>query len=321
MTASATPWSGRATRPRAALASVTLALLALAPAARAQTDAERQAAREHFERGVDMIQRSRWLDAITELQAARQIRVTAPVVYNLGLAQRAVGRYREAVESFREFISLAQGRNPELVTQADGYIRELGAALGRLELRVEPPDARVQVDGATVPTAGPAQEIDPGRHVVVVQADGFATQSRAVEVARGAATVVTVRMVPVAVASHVTIESNVDAAEIRIDGAPVGFGTASETVRPGHHTIDVRAPGHASFHREFDAFPSATTRVRANLADTRTVFESPWFWVGTGVAAAGLAVGAVFLFSSTEPAYVGTWGLVDQAATAGPGRR
>src|SRR6478752_2685514 len=86
-----------------------------APATDASADATtRERAREHFARGVQLIQEARWLDAIGELETARDLRVTPPVLYNLGLAQRAVGRNREAVTSFRGFLNLAgSNRNPD----------------------------------------------------------------------------------------------------------------------------------------------------------------------------------------------------------------
>ncbi len=286
-----------------------------------ENDTSRERAREHFQRGVQLIQDARWLDAIAELEAARDLRVTPPVLYNLGLAQRAVGRNREAVRSFRAFLELAgPSRNPDLARQAEAYVRDLAAALGRLELRIEPDSATLEVDGRAIERSGTHLEVDPGRRVIVARAEGFATETRAVDVLRGGTTVVVVRMVPTAIAARLHVAANVPSALIRIDGHDVGFGTADENLRPGHHVIEVRAPRHTTFQREYDAFEGTDTTIRAVLQDQRTVFEHPLFWVGTGVVAVAAVVTAVVLLSGTDDPYRGSWGLVTNAITAGDRR-
>jgi hypothetical protein len=284
-------------------------------------DTARQQAREHFTRGVQLIQEARWLDAISELEAAREIRVTPPVLYNLGLAQRAVGRNREAVQSFRGFLTLAgANRNPDLARQAETYIRELSTAIGQLELRVEPANAAISIDGRAASTVGSRVEVDPGRHVIVARADGYAPETRAVDVPRGGTAVVVMRMVQTASAAHLRVESNVREALIRIDGHDVGFGNADENLREGHHVIEVRAARHATFRREYDAFAGTSTTMHAVLEDQRTVFERPLFWVITGVVLAGAAATTVILLSGVDPPYRGSWGVVSNAITVGEPR-
>jgi hypothetical protein len=68
-----------------------------APSVVVPNDPVREAARLHFQRGVGYIEQERWADAILELQRARDLRVTPAVLYNLGLAYRAVGRNRDAM--------------------------------------------------------------------------------------------------------------------------------------------------------------------------------------------------------------------------------
>ena len=96
-----------------------------------------------------LIEQERWADAILELQRARDLRVTPPVLYNLGLSYRAVGRNREAMGAFRAFSRTpGAAADAALAGRVDAYVRELAAGLGWLELQVEPPTARVRVDSA-----------------------------------------------------------------------------------------------------------------------------------------------------------------------------
>ncbi|HQK20589.1 MAG TPA: tetratricopeptide repeat protein, partial [Polyangiaceae bacterium] len=65
-----------------------------------------QLARSHFERGVALLDDSQFAQALVELEKSRSIRETAPVLFNLGLAYRGVGRYLEALDCFRQFLEV-----------------------------------------------------------------------------------------------------------------------------------------------------------------------------------------------------------------------
>lgn len=287
------------------------------PTADVASDPVREEARGHFTRGVQYIEAARWADAIAELERARELRVTPPVLYNLGLAYRAVGRNREAMAAFRAFSRIgATGASPELLGRVDGYIRELASGLGWLEFQLDPPTARVRIDGTLVAIQGPL-EVDPGRRVVQVEADGFSTETRTLEVRRGAQASVVIRMVPTVLSSRVTVRAEPPNALVRIDGHDVGFGFVEEIVRPGSHTIEVSAEGHRRFSRDIEAYAGQSQTVRAVLSSNRTVFESPWFWVGVGVVAAGAGVAAWFLLQDLAPPYRGTLGTVTDAISLG----
>ena len=87
------------------------------------------------------------------------------------------------------------------VAAVAAVVRELGAGLGRMVLEIEPPTARVMIDGVAA-RANESVEVDPGRHVVIAEAEGFASETRTVEVARGAHTRVVLRMVPAVLSSR-----------------------------------------------------------------------------------------------------------------------
>jgi hypothetical protein len=269
-------------------------------------------------------QQARWLDAINELEAARDIRATPPVMYNLGLAQRAVGRNREAVESFRAFLQMpGHERNPELVPQAEQFIRELGSAVGEVELRIEPSQAAIEVDGQPVERRGGHLALDPGRHVVSATAEGFARATQNVTVTSGGTTVLVMRLVPESVTAHLRVDSSVRDATIRVDGRDVGIGTVEQEIRAGHHTIEVRAEHFAPFRREIDAVTGRPIYVNAQFEERHSVLERPWFWIATGAAVVVVAAAVtttVVLTTGPASPYSGSWGLVTDAITV-DGRR
>jgi hypothetical protein len=268
----------------------------------ASEDETRARARQRFQRGVELIRNGQWSEAIAELEAARDLRATPPVYYNLALAQRAVGRYRAAVVSLRAFLrTVSSTADPSLVSQAEQLLQDSSSAVCRLEISVDPIAARVRVDGEEVDLAEGAVSLDPGEHTVVASADGYATAERRVRLSRGSNSIASLTMVRANELSFLRVESNVSDALVRIDGREVGHGTIDEIVRAGRHTVDVLGPHHHPFTREIQSFVGQRQTIRASLSDRRTVFDSPWFWVTTGVVIAAGVTTAVILWPAPPP--------------------
>lgn len=258
---------------RGSRAAVLALALLVGARASAQDARGREEARARFERGVAYIEAERWADAITELQRAREIRATPAVLYNLGLAYRAVGRSRDAVAAFRDFVAASSGAaNPELMARVRAYLQELTAGIARLDLQVEPPSARVLLDGVEVQTRQP-HELDAGRHVIVAEADGYAAQTRALELGRGARESLRLRLVPLA---------------------------------PPRLTVHAAPP-----------LGVARPAPQSPAPESHGVLQSPWFWVGVGVVAAGAGVATYFALHEGTPTYQGTLGTVTDAFTVG----
>lgn len=264
----------------------------------------REEARRHFERGVELAGESRWQDAIREFEAARDLRATAAVYNNLGLAYRAVGRNGDAIRALRDYLRIAGNEiEPARVHQVTEYIRELSATIGRLRIDLEPATATLTLDGAAAPGDSVWRDVDPGRHVIAAEAAGFRGATRRVEVSPGGTVEIDMHLAQQSNAARLQIESNVSTATIRLDGQLLGIGSADEYVPPGVYRIDVTAPHRGSFQRQVTLLTGTSAHIRAALSEPG-VASSPWFWAGTvGAVAvtAALVVGGVFLFSSVEP--------------------
>ncbi len=185
---------------RCALAAVLAlsapALVASQPHASPDDAPTYETARAHFQRGVARLEASQWSEAVAELERARSLRSTPAVLYNLGLAYRALGRPREASEAFRAFgRTFDPTRAPEVAERVETYLHELGLQLGHLELRVEPAASHVFVDGSATPTRA-SLEVDPGRHLVSIEAEGFTSETRAVDVGPGERATLSLRLAP-----------------------------------------------------------------------------------------------------------------------------
>lgn len=274
-------------------------------------DATRAQARQRFQRGVELIRSGQWFEAIAELEAARDLRPTPPVYYNLALAQRAVGRYRGAAESLRAFLrTVSATADPSLVSQAEQLLQDSATAVCRLEISADPITARVQVDGREVNLAEGAVVLDPGEHTITGVADGYANAERRVTLRRGSNSVASLVLVRTNELSFLSVETTVPEALVRIDGREIGHGTINEIVRAGRHTVDVLGPHHHPFTREIQSFVGQRQTIRASLRDRRTVFDSPWFWVATGVVIAAGVTTAVILWPPPPP-IMGSLATVD----------
>ena len=239
-------------------AALALALVAVsaAPAhaqtsAPAPTEAQRAEARAHFHRATSFLRSNRWLDAIPELEAARALAVTPSVLFNLGLAQRAVGRLRASRENFRAFLQATPGVSPGTRAQVLDYLIELSASLGHLELHPTPDHVTVMLDGQPAPPPLADLEVDPGTHVVTVSASGFVSATRTVQVGIGQRVVLELQLVAE------------PARETPVAPVPVPVPTPALPPAP----------------------PSEPARNHRNLS------VGPWVLVGAGVASLGAAAG------------------------------
>ena len=161
-----------------------LAALLFTAAARAQ-DVPLAAA---YDRCTGLLQDARTAEAVECWRELRARTDHPSVRYGLANALRAAGRNREAIGEFRRFVADAAGdaAQAEFARRARAAMRDLEASLGSLALTTVPADARVFVDGVEETSRGEELALDPGVHVLVVQAPEYAPLTRRVHVSVGA---------------------------------------------------------------------------------------------------------------------------------------
>jgi hypothetical protein len=162
------------------------ALAVLAPAARAQSDADRATARQLGQEGFQALDAKDYKTADDRLRRADRL-VHAPTLL-LGLARALAGerKFVEAQETYQRIIreGVAPGA-PEAFKQAiesaKTEVSTVAPFIGRVTIAVtatggaDLPNEKVTVDDVPVNSAslGIARTIDPGEHVLVVTADGY----------------------------------------------------------------------------------------------------------------------------------------------------
>lgn len=147
------------------------------PAAATPAQGTLDDARRYFEQGLAMSDQERWGEAVEFLRRSLAIVERPSTLYNIGVAYLRVGKPTSARTSLERFLAVSDARQERARrAEATRLVAEANRAIARLTLAVDPPNARVLVDGNAVDRSQPVA-LDPGSHVVVVEGDGYERQS------------------------------------------------------------------------------------------------------------------------------------------------
>lgn len=143
-------------------------------------------ARLHFEQGVALVADGDSEAALAEFRISYRIRRLPVVLYNIGVVERRLRRYGDAVDSFRSYLADAEERGEPAgrIEEVRSIVTELESILATVSVEVSEPEAHVFVDGELVGTT-PLDEplrLEAGRHELEVQLDGFQTHLETLEV-------------------------------------------------------------------------------------------------------------------------------------------
>jgi hypothetical protein len=109
-----------------------------------------------------------------DLLESQRLRPAAVVQYNLGLAYRGLGRYRDAIATFRAYlVAPDRAADASRTAAVRAEIDELARRLVPLRVDLRPADATVVVDGRVERAERDVLTLDPGLHTVEVSAEGF----------------------------------------------------------------------------------------------------------------------------------------------------
>jgi tetratricopeptide (TPR) repeat protein len=175
-----------------AMARIVLILALAGSSAAAAPDETRDAKAEATrlsDEGAEALRRHEPAAALAAFDAALRLYPSAKLQYNRGLALDSLGRSLQAATAFERFL-VEVGDGPEAQrSYAARRLEELDALSGHLALAVQPPRARLTLDGQalavqTGTTAAPLR-VSPGSHTVGVELEGYQPARRAVEAPAG----------------------------------------------------------------------------------------------------------------------------------------
>ena len=152
------------------------------------TDQEAKAkAQVVLKEGAHLYQQGAYADALEKFEQAYSVFPSPKLFFDIGQANRELGRPAEAVAAFERFLAEAVDASPELISDARRSVNELAPKIGKLIIDCDATGAEITVDGKVVGRAPLANSIpvSPGSHQVTATHPTIAPVVQTVEVAAG----------------------------------------------------------------------------------------------------------------------------------------
>lgn len=224
--------------------------------------------REMVRRALAEFGHKNWKQAQALFRSAHALQPSARTLRGLGMVAFEMQDYVESHHKLQA--ALEDARKPlegKLREDTQALLARARSAIGRVRVRVSPPWSSLQLDGAPVSNdRAQALWVRAGRHVLTATATGYTAQRHELEVGKGAALELDLRLQRVTTADTPT---------------PI------ET----RHSHAVAA----------SLVTSREDRMRDHGAlDGGAITDEWWFWAGAGVLAVGIGASVVLLASGDE---------------------
>jgi tetratricopeptide (TPR) repeat protein len=169
-------------------------LLATPPRDQAPADAAAKTQAQQLLRdGTRLYRKGQYQEALERFSAAYALFASPKLQFNIGQANRELGRPVEAATAFERFLAEPANAPQATIEEARGSLGELQGQLGQIQVDCHGPDLEVLLDGTIVgrtPLARPLWS-KPGRHVVGLRGQGLARFAEPVDVRAGSIATVT----------------------------------------------------------------------------------------------------------------------------------
>lgn len=209
-------------------------------------------ARGHWDAGIALAQRKNWDGARASFKTAYEVSKNPRVLFNVAVAEKELGRYAAALETFKKEQAETKGQlSPDEDKELSAAIAGLEKFVGQLTIDVSEKDADVfiddeKVDKATLP--GP-YTVKLGERRVRAVKPGFQEAVESLQVPPGGKATATLKLQPLVKTSRVNVNVIGPAnAIVKIDGKEVGpapyAGLVNVAADP--HQFTAEAPGYVA---------------------------------------------------------------------------
>jgi hypothetical protein len=153
------------------------------------SSADRERSRAAFRRGVTQLRAQDFRAARASFEEAWSLVQHPSILLNLGIARLRTDDPVLAEQDLVRFLSEDPGALPDELSGAREALAEARAKIGTLRVVTSPPSARVSIDGKPVAVRAPEAgatgavaeaRLKAGKHAVVIEAEGFVAEPRAV---------------------------------------------------------------------------------------------------------------------------------------------
>lgn len=285
-------------------------------------DATTAQAREAFLAGTAAVKAGQWSEALAQFEKASSLKSAPIVTFNIGYCQRALGRYVLARSSFGKVLHDPAGLPDAQVEETRTYLAEIDKLLARVKITLDPPTARIAVDGRPLvafdgaepgllvagvapagegkPPPGPVFEvvIDPGVHLIQASRPGHSDALVNRTFTPGAREELPLKLDALPATIHV--ESDQPKAVVVIDDRDVGLAPIDITRPAGRYRVQVVKRGFVSYDSTLELTPGQRANLVARLArEQEPITKKWWFWGGTAAVVAG-GITAAYLLTRPE---------------------
>lgn len=264
-------------------------------------------AKRHFQQAVALYNDGNYSAALAEFEAAYQTRPAAAVLYNIGLSQKALFRYPEAISSLRRYLDGSPRLTQEQRTRTEEIIAEMKALLADVKLEVTPEGAAVRIDErdyGKAPLTG--LQLAAGSHTIEVSADGYEPARRELMVTAGVPSELRVELAAIPRTGKARITSSQPQSLVTIDGQSYGFAPVDVELPAGGHQLEVSAAKYETQRSELVLTAGQSRDIDVTLKKTEHLYQKWYLWAPIGLVAAGAAVGLGVGLTQTEGPIAGT---------------
>ncbi|AUX22727.1 hypothetical protein SOCEGT47_032340 [Sorangium cellulosum] len=209
------------------------------------SEATRQEARLHFEKGLALLREGAWSPALAEFLLSRKLYPTRAATNNAAIALRKLQRYDEALEMFETFLrDFTMSAAERAVAQRE--IAELRTLVGTLDITSAEPGASIVVSGEDRGQYPPVKPIRvaAGAHVVRVFKEGFEPVETRVYVAGGQTVTVDAKLRRLTRSGRLrVVERTGKTVDVVVDNVVVGRTPWLGTLSVGDHMVALRGDG------------------------------------------------------------------------------
>jgi len=266
-------------------------------------------AKEHYENGRLLFDNQDFSGAALKFRLAYVTSHDARLLWNIAACEKQLRHYAKMSSLLEQYLREGSTLISETErSNAQTVLETLQPFVGRLELKVNEPDATVTVDDEKVGTTPvPVFLVDMGTRKISVTKEGFEEWSTSQNVFGGTAIPIAVEMQKVRHVGSLQILAD-GAYDVIVDGARVGVGSWSGELPSGTHTVDVRGRAMLPYQSDVVIVDKQKSTLRVSLRPEPAPVSAPsggsytWLWITGGtLLVAGLATGAYFVFRPADP--------------------
>jgi len=242
--------------------------------------AQPTSAREHFAHGVELAELGDFSSAAAEFEEAYRISPHYAVQYNLGQAYAALGKSIEAARAFEMYL---EGGGQKIAQERQSEVQQLilqnKKRVGYVAFELDPPDAKLFIDGRAIDTASlqvPTSLI-VGVHGIGLTLTGFQSFVGSVNVESQTITAFKIRLERAPTLEHlarsehigvgqVAVDSELPELEISVDGVALKLAGKDPFLAPvGPHRLQCKRVGYDPVDAQIDVIEKSLVRVACNL--------------------------------------------------------